>query len=46
MCETARTLLFEAPSKDNTHDDSSRFIVNDTSVEKLGELLKEPPVVF
>ncbi|WP_345117685.1 YfjI family protein, partial [Bartonella jaculi] len=41
--ETARALLSEAPSKDNTHDDSSRFIVNDTSVEKLGELLKENP---
>ncbi len=41
--ETARALLSEAPSKDNIHDDSSRFIVNDTSVEKLGELLKENP---
>ncbi|WP_308758184.1 DUF3987 domain-containing protein [Bartonella raoultii] len=35
--------MFEPLSKDNTHDDSSRFIVNDTSVEKLGDLLKENP---
>ncbi|WP_375685554.1 YfjI family protein [Bartonella sp. TT110JLCBS] len=42
--ETARALLSEAPSKDNTHDDDvSRFIVNDVTVEKLGELLKENP---
>ncbi|WP_375693751.1 YfjI family protein [Bartonella sp. AP88HLJMH] len=42
--ETARALLSETLSKDNAHDDDvSRFIVNDTSVEKLGELLKENP---
>ncbi|WP_375662702.1 DUF3987 domain-containing protein, partial [Bartonella sp. CL266QHHD] len=42
--ETARALLSEAPSKDNTHDDDvSRFIVNDVTVAKLGELLKENP---
>ncbi|PIT68070.1 YfjI family protein [Bartonella tribocorum] len=42
--ETARALLSETLSKDNVHDDNvSRFIVNDTSVEKLGELLKENP---
>ncbi|MET3560756.1 hypothetical protein ABID39_001467 [Bartonella japonica] len=42
--ETARALLSETLSKNNAHDDEiSRFIVNDTSVEKLGELLKENP---
>uniref|UniRef100_UPI0035CFD483 DUF3987 domain-containing protein n=1 Tax=Bartonella sp. CM120XJJH TaxID=3243544 RepID=UPI0035CFD483 len=42
--ETARALLSDPPSKDNTHDDDvSRFIVNDVTVEKLGELLKENP---
>ncbi|WP_375614218.1 YfjI family protein [Bartonella sp. AC151YNML] len=44
-CETARALLYETLSKNNTHDDDnvSRFIVNDVTVEKLGELLKENP---
>uniref|UniRef100_UPI001ABA9996 YfjI family protein n=1 Tax=Bartonella taylorii TaxID=33046 RepID=UPI001ABA9996 len=43
-CETARALLYETLSKDNAHDnDVSRFIVNDVTVEKLGELLKENP---
>ncbi len=43
-CETARALLFETLSKDSAHDDDvSRFIVNDVTVEKLGELLKENP---
>ncbi|WP_273721725.1 MULTISPECIES: YfjI family protein [unclassified Bartonella] len=43
-CETARALLFETLSQDNGHDDDiSRFIVNDVTVEKLGELLKENP---
>ncbi|WP_375676752.1 MULTISPECIES: YfjI family protein [unclassified Bartonella] len=43
-CETARALLYETLSKDNAHDDDvSRFIVNDVTVEKLGELLKENP---
>ncbi|QEE09438.1 DUF3987 domain-containing protein [Bartonella kosoyi] len=42
--ETARALLSETLSKDNVHDDDvSRFIVNDVTVEKLGELLKENP---
>ncbi len=42
--ETARALLSETLSQDNEHDDDvSRFIVNDVTVEKLGELLKEPP---
>ncbi|GAA5101825.1 YfjI family protein [Bartonella acomydis] len=41
--ETARALLSAPPSKDNAHDDGSRFIVNDVTVEKLGELLKENP---
>ncbi|WP_342778862.1 DUF3987 domain-containing protein [Bartonella saheliensis] len=35
--------MSEVPSKDNIHNDGSRFIVNDTSVEKLKELLKENP---
>ncbi|WP_345119671.1 DUF3987 domain-containing protein, partial [Bartonella pachyuromydis] len=43
-CETARALLYETLSQDNDYDDDvSRFIVNDTSVEKLGELLQENP---
>ncbi len=44
-CEIARALLFETLSKDSAHDDDdvSRFIVNDVTVEKLGELLKENP---
>ncbi|UNF29577.1 DUF3987 domain-containing protein [Bartonella krasnovii] len=42
--ETARALLYETLSQDNDYDDDvSRFIVNDTSVEKLGELLQENP---
>ncbi|GAA5099683.1 YfjI family protein [Bartonella acomydis] len=42
--KTARALLFETLSKDSAHDDEvSRFIVNDVTVEKLGELLKENP---
>ncbi|WP_246744232.1 DUF3987 domain-containing protein, partial [Bartonella grahamii] len=40
--ETARALLSETLSKDNDYD-VSRFIVNDVTVEKLGELLKENP---
>ncbi len=44
--ETAHALLSETLSKDNARDeDVSRFIVNDVTVEKLGELLKENPVV-
>lgn len=35
--------MSESLSKDNIHDDGSRFIVNDTSVEKFGKLLKETP---
>ncbi|EJF86070.1 hypothetical protein MCY_00907 [Bartonella rattimassiliensis 15908] len=43
-CETARALLYETLSKDKAHNnDVSRFIVNDVTVEKLGELLKENP---
>ncbi|ACS51509.1 hypothetical protein Bgr_12840 [Bartonella grahamii as4aup] len=34
--------MSETLSKDNDYD-VSRFIVNDVTVEKLGELLKEPP---
>ncbi|WP_375654219.1 DUF3987 domain-containing protein, partial [Bartonella sp. AP19HLJMH] len=42
--ETAHALLSETLSKDNARDeDVSRFIVNDVTVEKLGELLKENP---
>ncbi|MET3560778.1 hypothetical protein ABID39_001489, partial [Bartonella japonica] len=42
--ETAHALLSETLSKDNARDDDvSRFIVNDVTVEKLGELLKENP---
>ncbi|VEJ46057.1 YfjI family protein [Bartonella vinsonii] len=42
--EAARALLSETLSKDNQQDDCiSRFIVNDTTVEKLGELLNENP---
>ncbi len=40
--ETARALLSETLSKDNDYD-VSRFIVNDITVEKLGELLQAPP---
>ncbi len=36
--------MYETLSKDKAHDnDVSRFIVNDMTVEKLGELLKENP---
>ncbi|EJF87273.1 hypothetical protein MCY_00397 [Bartonella rattimassiliensis 15908] len=43
-CEIARALLYETLSKDKAHDDDvSRFIVNDVTVEKFGELLKENP---
>ncbi|WP_273722234.1 MULTISPECIES: DUF3987 domain-containing protein, partial [unclassified Bartonella] len=42
--QTARACLSESPSKDNIHDvAASRLIVNDVTVEKLGELLKENP---
>ncbi len=39
--ETARALLSETLSKDNDYD-VSRFIVNDVTVEKFGELLQAP----
>ncbi|WP_246789581.1 YfjI family protein, partial [Bartonella vinsonii] len=42
--EAARAILSENISKNKQHDDCvSRFIVNDVTVEKLGELLKENP---
>ncbi|UNE54947.1 YfjI family protein [Bartonella machadoae] len=42
--EAANALLSETLSKDNEKDDClSRFIVNDVTVEKLGELLNENP---
>ncbi|WP_026088260.1 DUF3987 domain-containing protein, partial [Bartonella rattaustraliani] len=42
--ETARALLSEILSKDNADDDClPRFIVNDVTLEKLGELLRENP---
>ncbi|WP_329957926.1 DUF3987 domain-containing protein [Bartonella sp. 220B] len=42
VLEAARALLSE--TQDNEQDDCiSRFIVNDTTVKKLGELLNENP---
>ncbi|WP_341872030.1 DUF3987 domain-containing protein, partial [Bartonella queenslandensis] len=42
--EIARALLSETLSEDNADDDYlPRLIVNDVTVEKLGELLKENP---
>ncbi|UNE54983.1 YfjI family protein [Bartonella machadoae] len=42
--QAARSILAENITKDNQQDEeNSRFIVNDTTVEKLGELLKENP---